>query len=767
MSLDVRRGDGAIELANDLVRARIELSPLSISMEGSGGRAAIHGCFPRVRSDAGEHRAGTPRFDGHGQIRTRLGAAQRVELRTGSEAGLELRLRLELGEDWPGFALELEVHNASVELRRVVALDPLAWGALAESELRLPGPPELWRFFRMGYQSWSPAGSLPMGGTDARPRLRGVEIMHQGPETPVARAGLHVSDFVTELRAPGHAGLALGFLTHERLLTHVSLEHRRGSPRALSARAAAEGLALEPGETLRAERLWVGFPDAEQDGIAQWAQRCGREMQAPVPAQAHSAWCSWYHYFTGVRAEDVRANAAALSQIEAPIEIVQIDDGYQAAVGDWLEWDQSFPEGIAPLAREIRASGFRAGLWLAPFIVSRASATFDKHPDWTLKSRGGRPRTALVHGSWKGHTCYALDPTHPGVQDWLRGVAERMRGLGFDYLKLDFLYAGALGGLRHDPSQAGAAAYRSGVSALRSGAGADAFLLGCGAPLGPSVGLFEAMRIGPDVAPHWRATASDLLYGIRSSPSAENSVRNVLARAGLHQRLWLNDPDCVLLRDRDTRLTESEVRALAGAIAVSGGLPVISDDLSCLGPARLRLLRKLLPAHGRVPEPLAGSSEIPEVLFARFPDQSVLLYALNLERRTRFFDIPLARLGLSGEAFVFDVLDERLLPGRVADRLRTEPVAPRGALLLRLSPADRPPRVVGSTLHAGAGAVETARLRADPTGSGCELRLVLPGPRRGRVWVWLGEDPPVPLEVGFRDRLDLRVDGTTVRAARS
>jgi alpha-galactosidase len=762
MSLDARRKDATIELEGERVRATIALAPLEITLERSDRSVSLAGCTALAVTDRGEHRMGKLLLDAHGRIRTRLGPAERVELRARSDGGLELRLRLELGEDWPGVALELELVNRSDEARRVEALDPLEWRQGARGTIALAGAPERRRFFRMGYQSWSPAGHVALGATDARPRLRLGEIMHQGPETPAPRAGLHVSDFATELRAPDAPGIALGFLTHERMLTHVALVHQRGAPQQLRARAAAEGIALAPGGSRASERLWIGFPDAREDGIAQWAERCGAEMRAPVPARVGSAWCSWYHYFTGVRADHIRANVARLVELEAPVDTVQIDDGYQAAVGDWLEWDEGFPDGIAPLAREIRGAGFGAGLWLAPFLVSRAARTYEQHPEWTLKGPSGRPRTALVHGSWKGRTCYALDPTHPGVQDWLREVASRVRSFGFDYLKLDFLYAGALGGVRHDPAQPGAAAYRSGISALRAGAGADAFLLGCGAPLGPSVGLFEAMRIGPDVAPHWRATASDLLSGIRSSPAAENSVRNVLARAPLHQRLWQNDPDCALLRDRDTRLSETEVRSLAGAIAISGGLAVLSDDLSCVSPARVRLLRKLLPAHGRAPERLPADLEIPEVLFVRFPDGSVLLYALNLDRRPRRLQIPLERIGLAGGTFVYDVFEDRL-EGPIAGVLEIPPLAPRASALVRLSPADRAPRVLGSSLHLAGGALETARLRPDPAG-GAQLRLELRGPRRGRVWIRLGEGPPLPLEVGFRDRLELRADTSMLRA---
>ena len=46
-----------------------------------------------------------------------------------------------------------------------------------------------------------------------------------------------------------------------------------------------------------------------------------------------------------------------------------------------------------------------------------------------------------------------------------------------------------------------APAYRSGIELIREAIGEDAYLLGCGAPLLPSSGLFDAMRVSPDTAP--------------------------------------------------------------------------------------------------------------------------------------------------------------------------------------------------------------------------------------------------------------------------
>ncbi len=103
------------------------------------------------------------------------------------------------------------------------------------------------------------------------------------------------------------------------------------------------------------------------------------------------------------------------------------------------------------------------------------------------------------------------------------------------------------------------------------------------------------MRIGPDVAPHWEPRPKPRVPGIEgTAPSVANALRNIFARAWMHRRLWLNDPDCLMVRARDTDLTGDEIRSLAGAIGASGGMVVVSDDVAELGPEELALLRETL-----------------------------------------------------------------------------------------------------------------------------------------------------------------------------
>jgi hypothetical protein len=86
--------------------------------------------------------------------------------------------------------------------------------------------------------------------------------------------------------------------------------------------------------------------------------------------------------------------------------------------------------------------------------------------------------------------------------------------------------------------------------------------------------------------------------------------------------------------------------------------------------------------------------------------------------------------------------------------------------LLRLTPADREPRLIGSSLHllAGAAELERCELRAD---SGMALELALPGPREGSVWLQTGNAGVLRLRIAFQDRLEICADSSGTAGAGS
>jgi 2,3-diketo-5-methylthio-1-phosphopentane phosphatase len=227
--------------------------------------------------------------------------------------------------------------------------------------------------------------------------------------------------------------------------------------------------------------------------------------------------------------------------------------------------------------------------------------------------------------------------------------------MGFGYLKLDFLYAVAMQADAHDPRLTRAQRLRRGLDAIRTGAGPDAFLLGCGCPLGAAVGAVDGMRIGPDVAPAWAPDPAVVIPGLEPTlPAVRNALRNVLARAWMHRRLWLNDPDCLMVRTRQTDLCEAEITTLAASMAATGGMVIFSDDVSLLSPAERALIRDTIALAREVDSGGARGTARPIALVedefaagvAGHTPSGAIVTRINAADEPRQLDLDLSAIGL-------------------------------------------------------------------------------------------------------------------------
>jgi alpha-galactosidase len=252
--------------------------------------------------------------------------------------------------------------------------------------------------------------------------------------------------------------------------------------------------------------------------------------------------------------------------------VVQVDDGWSPGLGEGLRPAKRFGS-LARVVDEVRSSGRRAGIWLAPFLVGAHTTLARQHPSWVVGPAGR---------NW-GQPLVGLDLTHPGVQEHLADALRRLLDLGVDYFKLDFLYAGAVPGRRWEDVDE-VAAYRGGLGLVREVVGPDVYLVGCGAPILPSVGLVDSMRVSSDIFHEGGEDGSTGLRGLMS----------LAARAWQQGRLWVNDPDCVVARP-----SYSQRERWVQVAQRLGGLPSFSDRLADLDPWGLATVRALVAAGGR------------------------------------------------------------------------------------------------------------------------------------------------------------------------
>lgn len=644
-----------------------------------------------------------------------LGAGRRLTL-TARDArnGLTMRRTATLYDAHPFAVTQLIVENTGRDEAQLHALDVLTNGARGRGRLQLAARPRDWRIYRNGWQSWSPTMSL--GGAQRDMQSRVPEL---SPEPPQQHAGTFASDDVSVLFDPESGrSLLAGCLTARDFISQVTVD---ATSRMLHARNLCDGLPLAPGASVSSERFLVDLIGHPNDQLDRYGDALGRVMGARVPATTPTGWCSWYYFFTQVTEDDVIRNLRVLEsrRRELPIDAVQIDDGYQADIGDWVAVNEKFPHGMRWLAQQITSAGYTAGLWLAPFLIADTSAMFARHPDFVVRDAAGDPVVAT--NNWQRRN-FGLDGSHPDAQAWLTNLfREVCDDWGYDYVKIDFLYGAALSGRRYDPGATRIRAYRSALDAVRRGVGEHRFILGCGSLMAPSVGYFDANRIGPDVAFYWRRLSAE--ERARPKPrartpddglSAETAIRNTLTRSWMHGRLWANDPDCVLVRTDRTVLTLDEVRSLVAAIGLSGGMALSSDDLDNVTADRLELLSMVMPVLPSAARPHdLMDRDMPERFELGLDTATgpiTLIGLFNFDDEAKDIHLPLP----PGRWDAFELWAARYLgvkEGSVSFAL-VDAHACRVVALRRPSDA---PRVVGTDAHVGCGAIDITheRIRGD------------------------------------------------------
>ena len=335
------------------------------------------------------------------------------------------------------------------------------------------------------------------------------------------------------------------------------------------------------------EPLVVLEGEAVESLLERYGSLINTENKIKISPWNPVGWCSWYQYFGKLEWQDILKNLdIAKNEKGFPFELFQIDDGYEQDIGDWMTTKQGYPP-ICELAQAIKSRGFIPGIWTAPTSVAETSRLFAEKPGWMVSENSS---LKLSYKAW-GKKIYALDMTNPDAKNWLFETFRTLKKAGFDYFKIDFLFSAAMSGTRQKnvtPIQA----YQEGLKVIRKAVG-KSFILGCGAPLLPSAELVDGMRIGEDTAPYWKTKPSPF-----QGPNAYFALKNAILRQFMHRKLWLNDPDCLLLRSKDSELAENERELYALVAGALDNMLIDSDDLSLVGERGKMLLKKAIGLRG-------------------------------------------------------------------------------------------------------------------------------------------------------------------------
>lgn len=306
-------------------------------------------------------------------------------------------------------------------------------------------------------------------------------------------------------------------------------------------------------------------------------------------------WCSWYCIGPDVSENKIFDNLTVIKEKLPELKYIQIDDGFQPFMGDWLKVSDKFSRNMQDICRDIKQRGFEPAIWLAPFIASAKSDLFKEHPEYFVKDNNGAPlcSQSVTFPGWRDAPWYFIDGSNPAALKFIYDVVHTIyKDWGVKYFKLDANMWGALPfGNRYDLQCTSVEAYRKGMQTIWDATEGNAFILGCNAPMWPSLGLVSGMRITGDVV---RKTKS--MAGLSDECFRRNWMNN----------LWDNDPDCLIMADARMQVMDAGGRVKKNCsnklfyklnniyVRASGGIVLSGDYVAKYGKEQIDRIKRIL-----------------------------------------------------------------------------------------------------------------------------------------------------------------------------
>ncbi len=292
-------------------------------------------------------------------------------------------------------------------------------------------------------------------------------------------------------------------------------------------------------------------------------------------------YTSWYNHYQNINEDVILKNLDAIDN--KSYDLFQIDDGSETFVGDWLDIDsKKFPNGLKPIVDKIHEKGLKAGIWLAPLVAETNSKIFKEHKDY-LYLENNEPIPCGCNWSID----YVLDIRKEEVINYIKKCLRYYVDLGFDFFKLDFLYASAL---IKDSRFTKAELMDYILNILKDELKGKTILV-CGVQLSSAFNKADYARIGPDIS----LIFDDVWYMKfmhRERISTKVTLVNTIYRSIMNKTCFLNDPDVYLLRDDNIKLNDKQKEAIITLNHLCGSVFMTSDDVSCYNDNKKKLLEK-------------------------------------------------------------------------------------------------------------------------------------------------------------------------------
>jgi len=356
-----------------------------------------------------------------------------------------------------------------------------------------------------------------------------------------------------------------------------------------------DGLVLKPGQVVNSEKMFFNV-DKKEITEKKFAKSLSHYMHVEkVMAPIKAMCCSYYWSGNKITQETINKELDAINSLPQKLKIdyIQLDAGYTKYFGDWLDYEERFPDGFAGLVAKIKSMGYKAGIWLSPFAINPGTKLHDHNKSWLItdgfkKHFEGR-WTSPIDRMSKMLDLEVLDPTKLEVRDYLKVVLEHFKKLGFTLFKLDFMYPVCLASKFSKPVTR-AQALRGGIEYVRKILGNECQILSGISPLSVVVGVVDHVRGGIDCLNPF-VGGVPIVNSIVNNYMLESDISENENRLFLNGTVWRADPDVLIFR-KGTGLNPLLIEKQK-SLAVKNNLSLwIGDSIDALDSSeKTKLLR--------------------------------------------------------------------------------------------------------------------------------------------------------------------------------
>ncbi len=227
-------------------------------------------------------------------------------------------------------------------------------------------------FLRNGYQSWSTTRSYRVSEKPLRPWLQLISLTSSNlanlPSNTAGNLSSEMYSVITDLKKNEAFLIGQGAPFNQFFYIRLIIYKKESKKNYFELVFDFGRKMIKPKETITLDCIIMAKGETSELQ-SKYFKFIKNQMNLNNFKNNIKGWSTWYYYYNKISPEIIYDNMKIIKEKKLNINLIQIDDGYQNFIGDWLDLSPNFNNRMKEIADKIKENGFIPGIWIAPFIA--------------------------------------------------------------------------------------------------------------------------------------------------------------------------------------------------------------------------------------------------------------------------------------------------------------------------------------------------------------------------------------------------------------